>query len=429
MKIAFYVARFGDEKIPTSPNVQYLAAYLIKHNGISEKDILFAGSAQEIINFKPDVLGVSSVSQTINNAIEVTKAVKRSLPDLFTVIGGYHITGLPYSLNDVFDAGIIGEGELTLSELLEFKQIELKQKNNVILKSDMANINGLCFRDNSGAVIKTREREFIKDIDTLPMPLFKYKEHEKEAFLFPSRGCPYHCKYCASHSFWGGYRAHGAKYLMEQIDYIYNTFGIKRFVFADDLFIVPKTRLKELRDLLKQKDYADKIEARCFVRVNIFDEETCVLLKEIGVKKIRFGMESASPKILEMYKDKPFTIEKVEEIIQIGKKHGMEVCSSFMFGYPGETVEDIHATRDFLVKHKGQLSIMGFYLIQPVPGSKLWDECQAKDLISPDMDFSKLVIDLSKKDFPWDKALYLNNEITPLERFKKEIEDVRTAVL
>ena len=420
MKITFYVSRYTDKKMPTPPSVQYLSGYLLGKGIVNEQDILFTDNYEEILKFKPDILAIGSVSQTFNDAIKTTELIKKEIPDLFCIIGGYHISGLPEQLDKIFDLGILGEGEVTLAEIVELKKI-----HTVLNEDILKNIKGICYRDENNKIIITDSREQIKDIDTLPDPLKKFFSYEKAAFIFPSRGCPYKCKYCASHKFWGGYRYHSAEYIARQIEYIYKNTDIREIAFADDLFIVPKSRLYELKEILRQKELLGKIEFRCFIRINIFDEETCILLKELGFKRIRFGMESASERILNMYKHQPFNIAQVENVIDMAIRNDMPVSASFMFGFPGETEEDIYATRDFLRKHRNRLKVEGFYLIQPVPGSVLWDELISEGLISETMDFSKLSIDLIKKDFDYENALYLNEKNVPLNRFKEIIEEIK----
>lgn len=423
MKIALYVAHYNEDNIQTPPSLEYLAGYLVGSGLVKEEDIIFADNIEQIIAFEPQILGVGSLSQTLNDAKRVATKVKEHLPCCWSILGGYHISALPETFPACFDVGVIGEGEQTLAEL-----VKLRAASEVINHDAFAAIKGLCYRDRENRLVKTSPRELFKDIDLLPPPIHKYAKDQEWAQLFTARGCPYKCMYCASSSFWKKYRIHSAEYVVNEIERIIKDYGIYNFYFVDDLFISPKNRLLKIRDLLKEKGLLGRLKFNGFVRINMFDEEICVALKEMGFIQIRFGMETASEKVLKTIKDKPFTMEQVENVISLCNKYKLPVSGSFMFGIPGEEVSDIHATRDFLKKHREKFTISGFYILQPVPGSELWDICEKKELVSPNSDFSSFEVDPTRKDFDWNKIIYLNEDKISLPEFREIITEFKEEV-
>ncbi|MHC4481876.1 MAG: methyltransferase domain-containing protein, partial [Planctomycetota bacterium] len=198
---------------------------------------------------------------------------------------------------------------------------------------------------------------------------------------------------------------------------------------VDDLFIAPKSRLRRIRDLIEKRGWLGRIRFKGFVRVNLVDEEVVRILKEIGFTGVRFGMETASERLLERIKDHPFTVAQTESVIELCEKYEMPVSGSFMFGIPAEEEEDIEATRRFLRKHRGRFKMEGFYLMQPVPGTRMWEECLAEGLVSADMDFSSMELDMSVDSFDWDRVLYVNEDRIPLGRFRRIMEEVRAEFL
>lgn len=420
MKVVLYVTRQSGESVTqTPPSLQFLGGYLVGKQIVNEQDIIFANSEEEAIQFSPDIMGIGSVSQCIADAVSVAQAVRRRLPSCWLVLGGYHISALPQYLPEPFDFGVIGEGEITFADLV------LARKKSVKINDvRITGIMGICYR-SKGKILQTAPRELFEDIDLLPTPLRCLSNGQEWVYLFTARGCPYRCLYCASHAFWKRYRYHSANYVVNEIVRIAEEFDVKSFYSVDDLFIAPKSRLRMIVKLLDEKGWIGRLRFKGFVRVNLIDQEVVLLLKKMGFVEVRFGMETASEELLKRVKDQPFTINKAEEVIKLFNASQIPVCGSFMFGIPGETEADIMATRNFLLKHRGRFNISGFYLMQAVPGSLLWEESVSKNLVNPRMDFSSLELDLSKKEFNWNNANYLNQEVIPLERFKVLIKEIQ----
>ena len=191
---------------------------------------------KEILRNKPDIIGFTADSVDYEDTkILASKIKKRS--NAFLVIGGVHITACPESFNKIFDVGVIGEGEVTLFELLEtYKKTK---------KTDYQKIDGLIYF-NKQTIIKNKPRALIKNIDELPIPKRnfvsmqkRYLSHQinlygikKSVSLMTSRGCPYHCVYCGSPVQWGSIRFHSVDYVINEIDYLikeYKVDGINFF--------------------------------------------------------------------------------------------------------------------------------------------------------------------------------------------------------
>ena len=420
IRIAFYVSRYQDEEIQTPPSLQYLAGYLLAKNFLLKNNLLFADSIDEIIDFQPDIVCIGSVSQTFFDAKNVATRIKQVFPNCFTLVGGYHISALPNELSSEFDVGVIGEGEVTLYELVN---LFLNDEHKNI--QELAKINGICFRDKTQLII-TQKRELLKEIDSQPRPYRQAKPNQKNMYLFSARGCPYQCSFCASQSFWEKYRAYGAKYVVEEIEDIYKRFGITHIYFVDDLFIAPKSRLVQIYKLLKEKNLIGVLSFEGFVRINIIDEEVIFILKEMQFKEIRFGLETASFELLKTIKHQPPKMKKIQRVIELCRKYHLKLCGSLMFGIPGETLEDINITIQFLRDNINDFSINGFYLMQPVPGTQLWDDMRAKNILTDtNFDIASMEIALYKKDFHWENALYLNEENIPLNLFRTIIDKIR----
>ena len=128
--------------------------------------------------------------------------------------------------NSNFDMAILGEGEQTTSELIN-QYNQDKFKNKEFLKK----INGILFRNNN-KIIKTKPREFIKDLDQIPFParellnmkfynqarITPKRELKTIGSMMTSRGCPFNCSFCSTSLFWKySVRFHSPEYVIKEI--------------------------------------------------------------------------------------------------------------------------------------------------------------------------------------------------------------------
>jgi len=379
--------------------------------------MLFARKQEEILSYKPDILAVSSVSQVIGDAETVANICKDTLGCL-CVLGGYHVSALPHKLPASFDIGVIGEGENTFSDIV--RQF-IDDGHEITGK--LNKFEGICFHSN-GSVVINHKRRMIDDIDSLPHPL-RHGDFAEDAYVFSSRGCPYRCRFCASCRFWGNIRYHSADYVLEEFRLLTNRYKVKSIYILDDVFISDRNRFFSIVEGVLKEGINRKVSFHGFVRANLIDEEIVSALKKMNFHSIRFGAESGSEKVLNYLKKGSVTVEQNQKTIDLCYKYALPVGGSFVFGTPGETEADLDETINFLRHNKDKVAIMGFYLLQAVPGTELWEWAKKKGLVSEDMDWSKLTLDLLKKEFSWDDINYLNNDVVPLERFKVMISNIK----
>ena len=94
----------------------YITAYLKEY--LNFEDTVIVDSPNQLSSIKPDILGISSVSQNFGRAIEIAKRIKSNL-DIPIIVGGCHISALLHTLPDCFDIGVLGEWEQTVLEIIE----------------------------------------------------------------------------------------------------------------------------------------------------------------------------------------------------------------------------------------------------------------------------------------------------------------------
>ena len=371
----------------------YLASYARKYNPHITIQILDQLPEDKILEKikkdNPDIIGLSSASQNYYKVKKIAEQIK-SISNSILIIGGIHVTNLPNSFdNSPFDLGIIGEGEKTFSLFLR----DFDEHKKINIKS-LKKIKGLLLRDNN-KVINTGFPDLIENLDDIPIPardLLKMEYYtlpslsgnpEHIGIMLTSRGCPYNCKFCSSTTFWKRkIRFFSAQRVADEIEILHKKYGYNWIEIYDDLFTSNKQRLKEIIQFLREKKILGKVNFTVMGRANCFDEELAVLLKELNVKNIYFGIESGSPRIVEYLKDK-ITLDDDIRAIEISRKYGLNPGGLFMIGVPGEKEEDMEATYQFILKYLPDNYSLG--QMSAFPNTPIWDCTVKKNLIKKDM--------------------------------------------
>ncbi len=342
--------RFENFIIPPI-GLSYVAASL-KRDGF-EVEILDAnalqmswGELEEALekHGKVDVIGITGMTPTIDRTYRTAKIAKRYCKHL--LLGGPHGT---IQTHDTFkdcpeiDIIIMHEGETTAPILM----------NKLDKEEDISKVKGIAFRKNGNVVINP-PRELIKDLDSIPMPakdllpMDKYRypmsKHKKIDVIITSRGCPYNCIFCNKTMFGNAWRARSAANVLDEIEESYKKYGIRSFIFYDDLFVVDKKRAIEICDGIIKRGL--RIDWKCECRVNLVDKELLIKMKEAGCSLISYGVESGNQKSLDFLR-KGITVKQIEEAFRITKEVGIEKMAYLIIGIPGESKEDAMRTIGF----------------------------------------------------------------------------------
>ncbi|MFH1202730.1 MAG: radical SAM protein [Candidatus Omnitrophota bacterium] len=336
--------------------------------GISEKELI-----NTLIKDKPDVVGLTGTTVAFESMKNCAEDIKKHLPDTTIIIGGAHLSAMPIETMQFpcFDIGVIGEGEVTLLELL--KRVEDKRT------SDLDDINGIVYRKN-GQIIKTNPREHIKDLDTLPFParhllppLSTYRPTPASyrklplGVLITTRGCPSKCTFCDRGVFGSTYRERSAGNVIDEMEELVYKFGAKELRFFDDTFTLNHKRVLELCAKIKERRL--RVSWTCLTKVTNISLDMFKAMKEAGCWQVLFGLESGDDRMLKLL-NKGNTVKQNEMAVRLAHNAGLSVRADFIVGTPGETLESLRRTLDFAIRVK--VDYAHFNKFVPFPGTELY---------------------------------------------------------
>lgn len=324
----------------------------------------------ELKEFSPDFVGITSTTPLIKKVYKIAAIVKKVNREIVIVAGGPHPSALPEDVltESEIDCVIKGEGDFILKMIAEKG-----------LSPSIPNI----FYKKDGEVIKSEiQDDFIKDLDSLPFPayeLFDIKSYyqpvisSKKAplgYLETSRGCYSKCIFCNKN-------IHGYKVRMKSLTKVVDEMermlkiGFKEIHIIDDIFTADMKRAYNICEEILRRGLKFPWYPRGGIRVDRVSLELLRIMKRAGCYRVPFGIESGSQRILDVI-NKKITLEQAERAVSLAKEAGLEIECYFMLGHPTETEEDIKKSLDFAIKLDPHYA--KFAITIPLPGTPMFDK-------------------------------------------------------
>lgn len=326
----------------------------------------------------PLCVGITSMTgRQIKYALEISKFIKKhsNIPVLW---GGIHASIFPRQTleNRNIDFVIKGEGEWTFLELVQ----ALKQNTSY------NNIPGLWYKED-GKINGNCDREFcnLDELSGLPYHLIDFERYlplfmrRRTMYLETSRGCTNACTYCYNKIYnKSKWRAQSPDVVLKHIKEIVYKRNIKSFYIIDDNTFVDLRRAKEIcKKIVKDKlDIYWESQGFTIQSALKMDDAYISLLEKSGLKKIHFGAESGSERILKLVR-KNISISDIYKVNKKFKKYNIILQYNFMSGFPTETMKDIRSTIRLsfdLMEENPHALISPICPYMPYPGTELYNE-------------------------------------------------------
>ncbi|MBI4668028.1 MAG: cobalamin B12-binding domain-containing protein [Elusimicrobia bacterium] len=362
--------RTGMEHAMPPLSLLSLASYMEEHGykvqvlDVHVERLLIPEIQEAVRRANPKWVGLTVLTATSVSAHKIARLVKEACPASRVVFGGIHAEAVPEETlaNSAVDFLVRGDGEETFLQLLE--------------SSDYRSVPGISYRDgvqivhNPPAKVEMDLNKYKRPAYHLvPMHLYypgvgSYKRLPAINYMM-TRGCPGKCTFCNSAN--TTLRTRGAELVVEDIKYLYQTYGIHEVEFFDDTFTVIKNNVMRFCELMKEAKL--DVVWTAYARADCFSEELGRVMKEAGCHQVLLGVESGNAHILELLR-KPIAFNRIKQAVRTAHQCGLDVRASYVVGNVGETLETLEETFRFAIELNTELAY--FHICTPYPGTQLF---------------------------------------------------------
>ncbi len=335
-----------------------------------EEDLLM----ERVAGLTPDAIVIESSAPSFKNDVRIAEEIKRDHRDLNIIFVGPHVSSLPsetLSEHKAVDYVLIGEFEHALLCLVNFLE----------KRGPKDKIPGLAYREN-GYIRINKGNSAVEDINDLPWPeretllMYKYNDGfcglpKPNVQMSTSRGCPYKCMFCLwpqtmhnGHS----YRKRKPEKVIDELAWLVEKYDFKAVYFDDDTFNIDRDHVLAICSEIKKRKI--HVPWAAMARADLMDEEVLRCLSKSGLYAIKYGIESADEKILELCK-KNMDLGRTRKVIKLTRDLGIKVHLTFCLGLPGENHQSIQKTTRFIEDVEPDSLQISF--ATPFPGTEYFD--------------------------------------------------------
>lgn len=344
-----------------------------------------------------EVCATGGLSPFIKSVEAIFDAARLANPNIINICGGGLVSSDPEIALDLFDIdiGVVGEGEQSIVEAIAAYGDD----------DALANVGGIVFKDRSGKVVRTRNRQTVMDLSTIPWPDYellgieKYLEMQtpKDNYFFlhqpdsrprsiemiSSRSCPFSCTFCF-HPVGKVYRERSLDDFFAELDHLITRFNVNMVIVVDELFSLRKARLHEFCERIK----AYGIQWMVQLHVSSVDNDTLKAMHDAGSPVISYGVESMSQPVLDSMQKKSKK-DRIDQALALTYEHKIGIRANLIFGDTAETLETANESMGWWSQnHHYDISLVR---LQVYPGSPDYIMAVRDELIDDRVEFSKIL--------------------------------------
>ncbi len=416
MRVALINPRFRlpiDTRTTAHLGLAYLAAVSERRGDevrVFDADVEEQSVADFVQEFRPHLVGITANTPQVKQAWRSARMIKE-VHDCPVVLGGPHVSVLPEESCEkpYVDIIVRGEGEdawIDISNRLEaFLQDQPEYSTAAFMDPALGIFQdcvGLTYKTSDGQIHNNPDRTPIADLDSLPWPAYHLFKMDRYTNLQPatdhvdgarsfsimtSRGCPYRCTFCSQSIMPIKWRSRSPENVLAEWRHLVQELGAEEIGVLDDSANIRMKRLEEIADLLIENklNHVPWIFVNG-IRANLASKELLSLLKQAGLKRTAFGVESGDPEIL----------RSIDKKIDHGHDPpGLQECQGDRSGdhwllhhRPARRNARDDAEHDRLCHRAGPV-IANFSMMTPYPGTKVYEMVKRQGRI-PDQRLGRL---------------------------------------
>lgn len=334
----------------------------------------FVGAQLDRFSGEFDIIGISmNASNAHRPNMILAELCKKKWPNAILVVGGAHATSYSEQIisSKYVDILIRGAAERSFLELVRclMRGEACAEIDGVVLGLSGGSISQP-FRDLNefpGYRYDLIDMEYYVTHDELS-PLSS--KGDRVGVVMTSRGCPYQCTYCAAS------QVHGKRVVFRSVDSVINEiaglidkYQINRIAFIDDLFGSNKAWFYDFWAEVDRLGLKFDVVVPAGLSLNVFNKKMLDVLILHGLKSVFFPVESGSSYVQRMIIRKNVNLAKAKGLIAYAKSRGVFVGVNIVMGFPGETVECMEETREYV---RGlEVDWCAFFIAYPYPGTAM----------------------------------------------------------
>lgn len=302
----------------------------------------------------------------------ITVAREHGIP---VVVAGSDATDHPdLYLGQGAHAVIEGEGDITLVELVAAMRHG----------DDVGGMPGVVVRQD-GAILRGASRPIMRDLDAVPRPAWDLVDVERYRAMWlrrhgqfsmnvaTTRGCPYHCNWCAKPIYGQRYTARSPGNVADEFAWLKRAYHPDHIWITDDIFGLKPGWIQAFAQAVADRDAV--LPFRCLMRADGVSPAVVEALRAAGCRTVWIGAESGSQRVLDAM-EKGTRVEEIDVASRLLHAAGIEVCFFLQFGYPGETLREIEMT--LAMVRRCEPDDIGISVSYPLPGTPFFERVRAQ---------------------------------------------------
>jgi radical SAM superfamily enzyme YgiQ (UPF0313 family) len=312
-------------------------------------------------DYQPHLVGVTGYSMHVRRALEVCQRTRQLVPGCRVVAGGHHATLEP---SDFFvpqvDFVVNGEGTRPMGALLE----------RLGAGEAVRDVPGVWARHDGEFVYGGETPPF--DVNSIPLPDRSVTRGDRHRYFIDwmkpialvrtTVGCPYRCTFC---SLW---RIMDGRYYKRDIERVIDELASleERYVFfVDDEPFVDPGRMWKLAEAIEAAGLDKEYFAYCRVDSFLRDADLMKKWKQIGLRRVLFGIETIFDWELAEYQKRQQR-DDIVRALQRAKEIGVAVYCNFIIN-PDYSDREFDAVEEFVKEH--DVDYPSFTILTPIPGT------------------------------------------------------------
>ncbi|MFA5200057.1 MAG: radical SAM protein [Candidatus Omnitrophota bacterium] len=340
------------------------------------------GLLKAILEFNPGLIFIETSTPSFNNDLRITARIKQEFSGVKIALGGPHagfFAGQILKEYSFVDYILRGEYEHSLLDLV----------NSLEGSLDLEQAAGLTYRED-GTIKASEKMATINDLDSLPWPereepvIYNYNDGFcglplPNVQIWSSRGCPFECTFCL----WPQTMYQGSRYrlrqptkVLDEMAYLIDKYHFKAVYFDDDIFNADKNHVLGICSEMKKRSI--KIPWAAMARADLMDQSLLEAMKDSGLYAIKYGIESANQRVLDLCK-KRMDLPIASRMIEVTKALGIKVHLTFCLGLTGETRGTINQTLDFIRNQRPDSFQVSW--ATPLPGTEYYQSLESQGLL------------------------------------------------